>query len=176
MLPAVVKPIDGGSSLGISVVETEQNLKIAVKEAIHYSNHPRIIIEDKIEGRDFSVGILGNQVLPVIEMIPKTGFYDYQNKYQKGRTEGIVPAKIDYKLADQLNVLAVKLHKILGLSVCSRTDFLVDKNNRIFATEINSLPSMTLNSSFSQAAGAMGLGFSELCECIIKESLKKYEK
>ncbi|MBO0410493.1 D-alanine--D-alanine ligase [Enterococcus hulanensis] len=174
-LPAVVKPIDSGSSLGISVVETEQKVKIAIKEAFHYSDSHRILIEEKIEGREFSVGILGDQILPVIEMIPKSGFYNYQNKYQKNRMEDIVPANVERHLVEQMKILALKIHRVLGLSVCSKTDLLLDKSNRIFVTEVNSLPCMMTNSLFSQAAAAEGIEFPELCESIINESLKKYE-
>lgn len=173
-LPAVVKPLDCGSSIGISLVNSKQELKIAINEALKYSENPKILVEDKIEGREFSVGILGDQVLPAIELIPKSGFYDYQNKYQKGRTEEIVPAIIDSELADQMGELALKTHKMLGLSVCSRTDFLIDRNNNIFVIEVNSLPGMTPNSLLPQEAEAVGIGFNELCERIVEGSLEKY--
>ena len=174
-LPAVVKPIDSGSSIGVSIVEDEQELKAAIEEAIKYSNNANILVEEKIIGREFSVGVLGGQVLPAIELIPKSGFYDYQNKYQKGLTEEIVPAQIEDHLAEQMGSLALKTHKMLGLSVCSRTDFIIDKHNNLFVIEVNSLPGMTPNSLLPQEAEAVGIGFEELCETIVYESLKKYE-
>lgn len=173
-LPAVVKPLDCGSSIGISLVNSNQELKTAINEALKYSENPKILVEDKIEGREFSVGILGDQVLPAIELIPKSGFYDYQNKYQKGRTEEIVPAQIESHLANQMGELALKAHQMLGLSVCSRTDFLIDKNGNIFVIEVNSLPGMTPTSLLPQEAKAKGIGFNELCESIVRESMKKY--
>ena len=174
-LPAVVKPLDCGSSIGISLVGSKQELRVAINEALRYSDNPQILVEDKIEGREFSVGILGDQVLPTIELIPKSGFYDYQNKYQKGRTEEIVPAIIDSELAHQMGELALKTHKMLGLSVCSRTDFLIDRNNNIFVIEVNSLPGMTPTSLLPQEAKATGIGFNELCDSIVSESMKKYK-
>lgn len=173
-LPAVVKPIDSGSSIGVSIVEDEQTLKTAIEEAIKYSNNSKILVEEKISGREFSVGVLGEHVLPAIELIPKSGFYDYQNKYQKGLTEEIVPAQIDEYLAEQMGNLALKTHKMLGLSVCSRTDFIMDQHNNLFVIEVNSLPGMTPSSLLPQEAEAVGIGFEELCETIVQESLKKY--
>lgn len=174
-LPAVVKPIDCGSSIGISLVDTKYELKAAISEASKYSNNSRILIENKIVGREFSVGILRDQVLPAIELIPKSGFYDYQNKYQKGRTVEIVPAQIEENLAEQMKDLAYKTHQMLGMSVCSRTDFLIDQDNNIFVIEVNSLPGMTPNSLLPQEAKAIGFEFNELCESIVEGSMKKYE-
>ena len=175
-LPVVVKPIDSGSSIGISLAETKSELKLAMKEALKYSHNSKILVENKIDGREFSVGVLGDQVLPAIELIPKSGFYDYQNKYQAGRTEEIVPAQIEDELAYRMGQLALKTHQMLGLSVYSRTDFLVDKNNDIFVIEVNSLPGMTPTSLLPQEAGAIGIGFNELCERIVNESMKKYRE
>lgn len=173
-LPAVVKPIDSGSSIGISIVENTNELKQAIREALKYTSNSRILIEDKIDGREFSVGVLGDQVLPIIELIPKSGFYDYQNKYQKSRTEEIVPADITNKLRDRMKEMALKIHQILGLSVYSRTDFIVNEQGQIYMIEVNSLPGMTPSSLLPQEAEAAGINFKELCEQIVMESLKKY--
>lgn len=172
-LPAVVKPIDNGSSIGISIVENQETLKTACEEALRHSKYSYVLVEDKIEGREFSVGVLGETALPVIELKPKDGFYDYQNKYQKGRTEELVPAPIDDSLRDKMQELALKVHKLLGMSVCSRTDFIVDQNNQIYVIELNSLPGMTPISLLPQEAKAMGIDYEELCERIIEESLRK---
>lgn len=172
-LPAVVKPIDNGSSIGISIVENQETLKAACEEALSHSKYSYVLVEDKIEGREFSVGVLGETALPVIELKPKDGFYDYQNKYQKGRTEELVPAPIDDSLRDKMQELALKVHKLLGMSVCSRTDFIVDQNNKIYVIELNSLPGMTPISLLPQEAKAMGIDYEELCERIIEESLRK---
>jgi len=173
-LPVVVKPVDSGSSIGISLVETEYELKNAIQEAFNYSHDSRVLVEKRIDGREFSIGVLGNKVLPAIELIPKAGFYDYQNKYQKGRTDEIVPAQIDAELADRMKELTHRTHQMLGLSVYSRTDFLVDKNNNIFVIEVNSLPGMTPTSLLPQEAKAVGINFEDLCEQIVRDSLRKY--
>ncbi|MGG5369657.1 D-alanine--D-alanine ligase family protein [Enterococcus sp. AZ196] len=173
-LPAVVKPIDSGSSIGISIVENAQDLRNALEEAMKYSNTAKLLVEEKIVGREFSVGVLGDQALPAIELIPKSGFYDYQNKYQKSRTDEIVPANIEEGLHDQMKELALKVHEILGLSVYSRTDFLVNNQNQIFMIEVNSLPGMTPTSLLPQEAHAVGINFNDLCEFIVDESMKKY--
>lgn len=175
-LPAVVKPIDNGSSIGISIVENQASLEEACGEALRHSDYSYVLVEDKIEGREFSVGILGEQVLPVIELKPKAGFYDYKNKYQQGRTEELVPAPIKESLREQMQNLAWRAHQLLGMSVCSRTDFIVSKDNQIYMIELNSLPGMTPISLLPQEAKAAGINYEDLCERIIEESLKKYEK
>ncbi|MBO0410496.1 D-alanine--D-alanine ligase [Enterococcus hulanensis] len=175
-LPAVVKPIDNGSSIGVSIVENIEDLREATSKALAYTKSSYILIEEKIEGREFSVGILGDTPLPVIELKPKAGFYDYQHKYQDNLTEEIVPAIIDDSLKNKMQELALEIHQLLGLSVCSRTDFMVDKEDRIFVIETNSLPGMTPNSLFPQEADATGIEYSELCELIVKLSMEKYVK
>lgn len=173
-LPAVVKPTDNGSSIGVAIVDDQVELRNAVKQALHYSNNTEILIEEKIEGREFSVGVLGEQALPVIELKPKKGFYDYQNKYQNNRTDEIVPANVSQKITTKMQEISLKLHQLLGLSVYSRTDFLLDQHNELFVIEINSLPGMTPNSLLPQEANALDINFNELCERVVEESLKKY--
>lgn len=172
-LPAVVKPIDNGSSIGISIVEVAASLTAVCEEALRHFNYSYVLVEEKIEGREFSVGVLGDTPLPVIELKPKAGFYDYQNKYQKGRTEEIVPALIEDSLRDLMQEIAIQVHQLLGMSVCSRTDFIVDKNNQVYVIELNSLPGMTPISLLPQEAQAMEISYEALCERIIEESLKK---
>ncbi|MGT2888289.1 D-alanine--D-alanine ligase [Streptococcus didelphis] len=171
--PAVVKPNDNGSSIGVKIAEKETDLKEAIQEARLYSES--ILIEEKIEGREFSVGILNRSALPVIELIPKQGFYDYQNKYQVGATEEITPAVIDDKLKDSLQELALDVFKLLQLSVYARIDFIVDANNRIYCIEANSLPGMTPTSLLPQEALANGISYENLCQQIVDLSLKKYK-
>lgn len=174
-LPAVIKPTDNGSSIGVAIVENKEELDSAIDKAFDCSSDSKILIEEKITGREFSVGVLGEQVLPVIELKPRTGFYDYQNKYQNNRTEEIVPANISVELSKKMQEISHKVHELLGLSVYSRTDFLLDHQDEIFVIEINSLPGMTPNSLLPQEAKAIGINFNELCERIVEESLKKYQ-
>lgn len=174
-LPAVVKPLDNGSSIGVVLVDTKDKLVQAIEETKDYTKSSKIMVEDKIEGREFSVGVLGNKGLPAIEIRPINGFYDYHNKYQKDMTEEIVPALISSELTSTLQRMAVELHNILGLDVYSRTDFIVTEDNEIYIIEINSLPGMTPQSLLPQEAKALGLSYEELCEKIIELSLCKYQ-
>lgn len=174
-LPAVVKPPDNGSSIGIEIVHDKKALKKALLQAMTYSENKKILVEDKIDGREFSVGILGNTPLPVIELIPEAGFYDYKNKYQLGKTQEITPAKIADSLTKALQETALKVHQLLGLQVYSRIDFLVDKEENIFVIEANSLPGMTPTSLLPQEAKAYGLSYPELCKKILLLSLQKYQ-
>ncbi|MGG0658717.1 D-alanine--D-alanine ligase family protein [Rummeliibacillus pycnus] len=170
--PVVVKPNDNGSSIGVVILNNSDDLHTAL-EGIKDISHT-ILIEEKIEGREFSVGIIGKTALPVIEIIPKKGFFDYQSKYQAGASEEISPANIPDSLAEELQNTALKVYNLLGLKVYSRIDFIVDKDNVIYCIEANSLPGMTQTSLLPQEAFANQISYEDLCELIIKESLKKY--
>ena len=170
--PCVVKPISTGSSFGVSIVNNEIELQKAITQASAYGE---IIIEEYIEGREFSVGVIGDIALPVIEIIPSGVFYDYDNKYKQGNAEEICPAKVSVALETELQHIAVKAHRALGLSVYSRTDFILDENNRIYCLEVNALPGLTDTSLFPQEAKAADIEFDNLCEMIVKLSLKKYD-
>lgn len=142
--PCVVKPLSCGSSVGVSILENEQELAEAFKSAMVYESN--ILIEKKISGREFSVGILNNTALPSIEIIPKTGFYDYKNKYQADCTTEICPAQISETLESQLREAALAVHHALHLGFYSRVDFIVDEDNAFWCLEANTLPGMTPNS------------------------------
>lgn len=163
--PAVLKPCSNGSSIGIKIINNIKELKKALKELSSYDNE--FIIEEKIIGREFTVGILKNKALPVIEIIPKEGFYDYKNKYQKNKTEEICPAKISPELTKRLQKMAIDVHKILHLNNYSRIDFLVDVNENIYCLEANTLPGMTPTSLLPLAAKAKGIDYNKLCEILI---------
>jgi D-alanine-D-alanine ligase len=120
------------------------------------------------------VGVLGSEALPIIEIIPEKGFYDYENKYQ-GLTLEITPAELDSDTTKKMQELAVKAHKALGLEVYSRTDFLLDKKGDIYCLESNTLPGMTPASLLPQEAAAAGIEYGDLCEKIIELSMKRFE-
>lgn len=170
-LPCVIKPCSCGSSVGTSIVKNKDELKKAIEYAKEYEEN--IIAEDLIEGREFSVGILDNKALPVIEIKPKHGFYDYKNKYQTGYTLEICPAEIDTKLKNKLQKQALKVHKVLKLGFYSRVDFIVDKNNNPYCLEANTLPGMTKTSLLPQEAKAAGISYDELCEKIVLSKISK---
>ncbi|MEH6939163.1 D-alanine--D-alanine ligase [Bacillus sp. JJ664] len=170
--PVVVKPNDNGSSIGVIILNNSEELHIALEEIKEISN--TILIEEKIEGREFSVGIIGNTALPVIEIIPNKGFFDYQSKYQEGASEEISPANIPDSLTEELQNTALKVHNLLGLKVYSRIDFIIDHDNVIYCIEANSLPGMTQTSLLPREAHANQISYEDLCELLLKESLKKY--
>ncbi|MFO3688489.1 D-alanine--D-alanine ligase [Staphylococcus felis] len=172
MAPAVVKPNDNGSSIGVKVAENQDELKDAIEVAKQYAS--TILVEQKIEGREFSVGILGEEVLPIIELIPKEGFYDYSNKYQPGATEEITPADISRENTKRMQDIALNIFKKLGLEVYGRVDFIMDSNENIYCIEANSLPGMTPTSLLPQEAEANGINYEQLCEKIVEHTLSKY--
>ena len=165
-LPCVVKPCSCGSSVGISIVDTEEELQKALEEAKKYED--LILIEDKIVGREFSVGVLDGKALPPIEIIPKTGFYDYKNKYQAGATEEICPAQLTEEETDTVQRLAERVSQVLRLGSYCRIDFILEPNQGLFyCLEANTLPGMTPNSLLPQEARAAGIEYDELCQIIV---------
>ncbi|MGE6375761.1 D-alanine--D-alanine ligase family protein [Peribacillus muralis] len=170
--PVVFKPNDNGSSIGVIILNDSDELHKALEEMKGISS--TILIEEKIDGREFSVGIIGSSALPVIEIIPKQGFFDYQSKYQEGASEEISPANIPNSLAEELQNTALKVHNLLGLKVYSRIDFIVDEDNVIYCIEANSLPGMTQTSLLPKEAHANQISYEDLCELLIMESLEKY--
>ena len=170
-VPAVVKPASGGSRLGVVIVNDKQELKDAIDTAKRYDDV--VVIEEYIKGREFSIGVIDGKALPIIEIIPKEGFYDYKNKYQAGLTEEICPAQIDEDTTKLMQNLAVKAYKALGLQVYSRIDFILSETNEPYCLEANTLPGMTPTSLLPQEASKIGLGYEDLCEKIIELSLKK---
>jgi len=164
--PCVVKPCGCGSSIGVTIVDNQKQLQKALEEARVYED--RIIIEEKINGREFSVGILNHQALPVIEIIPRQGFYDYKNKYQSGMTEEICPAQLSDELTEKLQKTALKVHEVLQLGYYSRVDFILDENGDAYCLEANTLPGMTPISLLPQMALAAGISYPDLCEMIMK--------
>lgn len=171
LFPCIVKPTNGGSSVGTSIVNDEEEFKKAFNLAKKYEED--ILIEEFIPGREFSVGILDGKALPSIEIIPKKGFYDYENKYQEGATIEICPSDIPDFLEKELRNYALKCHKALGLGFYSRIDFIVDKNNKIYFLEANSLPGMTPTSLLPQEAKQIGINYDDLCEMIIFSKINK---
>ena len=124
--------------------------------------------------REFSIGVIDGKALPIIEIIPKEGFYDYVNKYQAGKTEEVCPAVLDEDTTKRLQAEAVKAYNALQLDAYGRIDFLLDNNGDTYALEANTLPGMTSASLIPQEAKAMGIEYDELCDMIVNISLKKY--
>lgn len=173
-LPAVAKPDSGGSSIGISIANTREELKDAI--ALAFEQEDLILVEEFVQGRELSCGVLDGKALPVIEIIPKVGFYDYVNKYKPGATLEITPAEIGERDTETVQRAAEKVFSLLKLGVYGRIDFLLTEDGRAYCLEANTLPGMTPTSLLPQEAAAAGLGYTELCEKIIALSLEKYEK
>ncbi len=170
--PCVVKPCSAGSSVGVSIVQTKDDFEKAMVDAFKYEG--QVLVEQYIKGREFSIGVLGDKALPIIEIIPKTGFYDYINKYQAGNTEEICPAVLDDATTKKLQNAALHAFSELHLQSYARIDFLLDDKGDIFCLEANTLPGMTPISLLPQEAKADGIDFPELCEKIVELSLLKY--
>ena len=170
-LPAVVKPAAGGSSIGVSLVYTEDELRAAIMSASEFEDS--VIIEKLIKGREFTCGILEDRVLPPVEIIPKKGFYDYKNKYQAGATEEICPPDISESELALISENTRKAFDALRLSGYARIDFMLDESGVFWCLEANTLPGMTPTSLLPQEAAAIGIGYDELCERLILTALKK---
>jgi len=168
--PLVVKPNAQGSTVGLSIVKKEDELKAAIELAFQYDSG--VMLESFVPGREMTVTVLGNESLPVIEIIPKSGFYDYESKYQSGMTTYICPAEITDELRSSLQEAAIKTHNVLGCRGYSRVDFRVNENNEAFCLEANTLPGMTGTSLVPKAGKAAGLSFYEVIMRILKESSK----
>ena len=163
-LPCVIKPCSCGSSVGISIVNTRDELEEALEFAVKYED--KLVIEEKIEGREFTMGILDGVTLPPVEIIPKNGFYDYKNKYQAGATTEICPAKITSDELFALSEATKAVFDTLQLSGYARIDYIMDKNGKVWCLEANTLPGMTPTSLLPQEAAAIGIEYDELCEKI----------
>ena len=173
IFPCIIKPCAGGSSVGLTKVDTREQFDAAVKEAFSYDDE--IVVEQFIEGREFAVGVLGDEVLPPIEIIPTTGFYDYKSKYQAGLTIEECPARITEAEDKTLRESAYAAYKTLGLKSYSRMDFILDKDGKTYCLEANALPGMTPTSLLPQEAEAAGIDFASLCDRIVEISLEKYK-
>ncbi|PKN73830.1 MAG: D-alanine--D-alanine ligase [Candidatus Cloacimonetes bacterium HGW-Cloacimonetes-3] len=168
-LPIIVKPNDGGSSVGISRVDSLETLKPAVQDALKVSS--TILLEEYIPGRELTVTVLDGKALPVVEIKPLNGWYDYNNKYNKGRTEYFAPAELDESVSLLIQLYAVRIWKALELSGYARIDFRYDDVKAYFL-EVNTLPGMTPLSLTPMAAKAAGITFGDLLNNIIEISLR----
>lgn len=167
--PVVVKPNDQGSTVGLSIVKDESQLNDALMIASNYSN--KILIEEFIEGRELTVGIVGETVYPVLEIIPSHEIYDYECKYTSGMSQYIVPAEIDENISSQLKEISLKAFKALECEGYARLDYRLSKDNKFFLLEINTLPGMTSLSLLPKMAKSVNISFEELINQIVRLSL-----
>ncbi len=165
--PCIVKPNCEGSTVGAGRACNREELENALAEALEYDD--LVLVERYIEGREMTVGLLGEEpvLLPVLEVVASKGFYDYECKYTKGMTEYIVPAAIPEELARELQRLSLRAHRALGCEGFSRIDFMVDEEGRSYCLEVNTIPGMTELSLIPKAAAAAGFSFEEVVEMIL---------
>jgi len=161
--PAVVKPADQGSSVGLRIVDSAEELGRAVKELFQLTE--KILVERFIEGRDMTVGILGDEALPVIEIKPRRGIYDYTSKYTPGETEYSFPS--EGRLTRSLQETALRVHRLLNLRNFCRVDFRVDGSGKAYVLEVNTIPGMTELSLFPMACRKAGISFEEMLSVIL---------
>jgi len=163
--PCVVKVCTGGSSVGVSIAVDEESYERAKEEAYRYGDEA--IIEQYIKGREFSVGVMDGEAMPVIEIAPAEGFYDYKNKYQAGFTVETCPADLPEKVAERMQRTAEQVFHALRLKNYARMDFRMDEEQNFYCLEANTLPGLTSTSLLPQEAAVVGLSFADLCEKIV---------
>ena len=173
-LPVVVKAPREGSSVGVHIVREAQALEAALTDCASLDRE--ILVEEFIEGRELTVGVVGEKALAVVEIRPHEGFYDYAHKYTKGASEYFCPAPLDEPTTRQVQDAALRAHRSLGLEVYSRVDVLLREDGSPFVLEANTIPGMTETSLLPKAAAAGGTGFLELCEEICLLSLRRSGK
>lgn len=173
--PVIIKPVDEGSTIGVSLARNHKEYVKGLKKAFMYSS--KVIVEKFINGREFTVPILGDKVLPIIEIIPKLNkFYDFNSKYKKGGSQHVLPVILNKNIYKKIENLAKKAAEVVGCEVICRVDVMLEKNtNKIYILEINTIPGMTSTSLFPESAKFFGIEFPQLVREIVFLSLKKYE-
>jgi D-alanine-D-alanine ligase len=169
--PLVVKPVRQGSSVGLQFVERAGDWQKALAEALKFDSE--VLIEEKIAGRETTVGILGGEPLPVLEIRPKTGSYDYKNKYTAGRTEYFCPAEFDSKTTKRIQAAALGAFQAIGGRDYARVDVMVRAGGEPVVLEVNTLPGMTETSLLPKAAAAAGLNYAQLCQRMVELALTR---
>jgi D-alanine-D-alanine ligase len=171
-LPLVVKPRFEGSTVGISIVKTHEQWTTAMIAAA--KTYPQVLAEEYLEGREFTCAVLGEEALPVVEIVAnRDDFYTYDAKYAPGGSTHVVPAKIDDDLAARMQMLALSAHRLIGLRDCSRTDFIVTTEGRPYVLEVNSLPGLAPTSLLPDACAAAGIGYEALIDRLLSYALAR---
>jgi len=171
--PVITKPVNQGSSVGLSLVKNGNELKKALKTGFHYDS--KLLFEKYISGREITVGILGDQILPLAEVIPQNGIYDYEHKYTDGKSNYICPADLPDNLADKIGSLGLKAFKALDCAGFGRVDFRLAEDGQAYCLEVNTLPGMTTHSLVPKAAMVAGIDFPRLLEKICQIALEDFK-
>lgn len=169
--PFVIKPVTEGSSVGLSLISSANEFASSIAEAFKLCD--TVMAEKYIEGKELTVGIIGDKILPIVNIVPKNKFYDFEAKYTKGMSEYIIPAKIDEKTTKTIQKIAYKCYKIIGCRHLSRVDFIYDeKEKKAYFLEINTIPGFTATSLLPKAAKISGIEFADLCISILDMALE----
>ena len=163
--PRVVKVCTGGSSIGVYIVRGEKDYETALTAAFSYGDE--VIVEQYIRGREMTCCVLAGKALPIAEISPREGFYDYKNKYQPGSTVEICPAPLDETTTRRIQEISEKVFEVLHLKKYARMDFMLDEQGNPYCLEANTLPGMTPTSLIPQEAAAVGIGYDQLCQKIL---------
>jgi D-alanine-D-alanine ligase len=169
--PLVVKPNDEGSTFGLSIVDSAAGLAPAYEEALRYSN--QVLLEAFIPGRELTVAVLGDQALPIVEIKPKSGLYDYESKYTAGKSEYFCPADLPQEKTLELQELSVRACRALDTAGVARVDFRLAPDGTPYCLELNTIPGMTPTSLVPMAAKAVGLSFEDVCERVAELALER---
>lgn len=172
--PVMLKPNNQGSSVGLFFVKSKNELQRAIEVGLQYDN--RILFEKYIKGREFTVSILGEEVLPLFEVIPESGLYDYEHKYTKGKTKYVCPVDLPGDLQGLINSLGMKAFKALNCAGFGRVDFRLSEDNQPYCLEVNTLPGMTETSLVPKAAKAAGIKFPQLLERICRIAINDFKR
>lgn len=172
--PCIVKACCGGSSVGVVIAHNDEEYALALAEAFRYDDE--VVVEQYIQGREFSVGVVDGTAYPVIEIAPLQGFYDYKNKYQAGSTVETCPAKLDEDKTKAMQAAAEAAYRVLRLNNYARMDFMMDGEGNFYCLEANTLPGMTPTSLLPQEAMALGMDYGDLCQLLIDISLRDREE
>lgn len=173
-LPLVIKPCSGGSSIGVYIVHTEEEYREAIRCSFDVNHEDEVVIEPYIKGREYACSIIAGKALPLIEIIPKDGIFNYENKYQDGGAQELCPpVSLDDKTQAKIQRAGEKAFRVLHMDVYARADFIVDETDgKFYCLEMNGLPGMTPASLIPKSARAIGVDYGDLCELIIEESMK----
>jgi len=170
-LPLVVKPVSQGSTLGITIVRKSRDLSKGLEAAFAYGT--AVLIEEYVDGRELTVGILNDRPLPVVEIIPRSGFYDFAAKYTPGASVYKAPAPLSSRLTKQIQALALDVHRRFGCRGATRVDFRMDRKGRPFVLELNTVPGMTETSLLPMAAKAARLSYEDMVEAILESAIER---
>ena len=171
--PVVVKTCCGGSSVGVYIVDNQEDYTKALDGAFGYENE--VVIEEFVKGVEYTVAVVDGKAYPVVQIVPKEGFYDYENKYKPGATVETCPAPISEELTKKLQEAAVAGYHALEMESYARLDFIVTEDEKLYCLEANTLPGMTPTSLIPQEAAVLGMDYPTLCEELIRVSMKKYQ-